>query len=250
MTTKYGQEVRRSGIVWTYACREVRGGSTHSEHSHPIALDINPPANPLKDDGVLRTDFGRFGIEDGVGFVNAFKEAGFRWGGDWSTDPSNTERVLRSNERKVRDGRVDPMHFEYVGPPARGGRPLLRRGDRGEWVGKLQRLLVERGLDPGPIDGVFGAKTEDAVKDFQGGASLGVDGVVGPGTWHALRRAPGARGVSWVLRWQRKPGASFQERVFYKFRELAAFMKSPRVRRAAQVAWERKAVEEEARRDG
>jgi peptidoglycan hydrolase-like protein with peptidoglycan-binding domain len=36
------------------------------------------------------------------------------------------------------------------------------------------------------VDGVFGPKTEAAVKDIQQSAGLTVDGVVGPQTWAAL----------------------------------------------------------------
>ena len=36
------------------------------------------------------------------------------------------------------------------------------------------------------VDGVFGPKTEAAVKDIQQDAGLTVDGVVGPQTWAAL----------------------------------------------------------------
>ena len=36
------------------------------------------------------------------------------------------------------------------------------------------------------VDGVFGPKTEAAVKDIQQSAGLVVDGVVGPLTWAAL----------------------------------------------------------------
>src|SRR5450631_2568543 len=44
-----------------------------------------------------------------------------------------------------------------------------------------------RNAKPGAtVDGVFGAKLETAVKDFQQGAGLPADGVVGPSTWAAL----------------------------------------------------------------
>jgi peptidoglycan hydrolase-like protein with peptidoglycan-binding domain len=36
------------------------------------------------------------------------------------------------------------------------------------------------------VDGVFGPKTEAAVKSFQQGEGLTVDGIVGPHTWQAL----------------------------------------------------------------
>ena len=36
------------------------------------------------------------------------------------------------------------------------------------------------------VDGIFGPKTEAAVKNFQQGHHLTVDGIVGPHTWQAL----------------------------------------------------------------
>lgn len=63
---------------------------------------------------------------------------------------------------------------------------IIRRGDRGDDVVKLQTALVRAGYDPGKIDGVFGPKTEEAVKRFQRAMSLTVDGIVGSRTWAAL----------------------------------------------------------------
>jgi peptidoglycan hydrolase-like protein with peptidoglycan-binding domain len=44
-------------------------------------------------------------------------------------------------------------------------------------------------------DGIFGSRTERAVKAFQRAKGLGVDGIVGPATYAkleaAMRRAPG-----------------------------------------------------------
>jgi peptidoglycan hydrolase-like protein with peptidoglycan-binding domain len=53
-------------------------------------------------------------------------------------------------------------------------------------VERLQRLLIERGFDPGIVDGIFGPITKKAVIEFQKAYSLLVDGIVGPQTWGAL----------------------------------------------------------------
>jgi hypothetical protein len=67
--------------------------------------------------------------------------------------------------------------------------PTLRRGSRGEQVKLLQEALNETpagaALDL-KVDGVFGAETEKAVRQFQADHGLTVDGVVGKKTWKAL----------------------------------------------------------------
>lgn len=63
----------------------------------------------------------------------------------------------------------------------------LRRGARGAEVRELQLLLQNWGYNPGPIDGIFGAKTEQAVLQFQRDQGLTPDGIVGPITWRALQ---------------------------------------------------------------
>lgn len=45
---------------------------------------------------------------------------------------------------------------------------------------KIQALLVDRGYDPGPVDGVFGSQTRQAIKEFQRTAQLPVDGYPTP----------------------------------------------------------------------
>lgn len=63
----------------------------------------------------------------------------------------------------------------------------LRRGARGPEVRELQRLLLGWGYNPGPIDGIFGRMTEQAVLQFQSDHRLTPDGIVGPITWQALQ---------------------------------------------------------------
>ena len=63
--------------------------------------------------------------------------------------------------------------------------PLVRRGDDVFPVRPLQQLLRARN-QPVTVDGIFGPRTEAAVKAFQGGEGLAADGVVGPMTWPRL----------------------------------------------------------------
>jgi len=63
----------------------------------------------------------------------------------------------------------------------------IKLGDTGDDVKRLQRVFVRmKVLLPADIDGVFGARTDQAVKDFQQSESLVVDGIVGPITWSHL----------------------------------------------------------------
>lgn len=137
-----------------------------------------------------------------------------------SVDPSNhTIRSIGGNEGDAgvvqEDGpynwRVggDPtgqVISGYVAPVGGGTPPLpvcpamIEYGSTGSLVVGLQSELnsnyAKKGFSNKPynfypplaVDGVFGPKTEHAVKDFQTAKNIGVDGIVGPQTWHALGR--------------------------------------------------------------
>lgn len=64
--------------------------------------------------------------------------------------------------------------------------PTLYWGSSGPDVSKVQSRLSDWGYYTGPIDGVLGNDTANAVKDFQAKNGLPVDGVVGDSTWAAL----------------------------------------------------------------
>ena len=71
------------------------------------------------------------------------------------------------------------------------GLPILRKGQHsGEPpVERLQFMLnFVKGTDDLDVDGIFGPKTEAAVRDFQQGENLSVDGIVGRQTWTTLLR--------------------------------------------------------------
>lgn len=65
---------------------------------------------------------------------------------------------------------------------------ILKKGSKNNQVKTLQRILYAMGyaLGSAPVDGVFGSKTEEAVRNFQAKHKLEVDGIVGEQTWAKL----------------------------------------------------------------
>ena len=67
--------------------------------------------------------------------------------------------------------------------------PLLRNGSQGKFVYLLQFILNQYGYNLS-VDGIFGTRTLNAVRDFQRNNSLSVDGLVGNNTWKTLLTLP------------------------------------------------------------
>ncbi|RKD30563.1 M14 family metallopeptidase [Thermohalobacter berrensis] len=65
---------------------------------------------------------------------------------------------------------------------------VLRLGSTGTDVMEIQSLLDKIGYNPGPIDGIFGYRIQQAVINFQRDNGLVPDGIVGPRTYSILER--------------------------------------------------------------
>ncbi|MFI7677165.1 N-acetylmuramoyl-L-alanine amidase [Actinophytocola sp. NPDC049390] len=105
----------------------------------------------------------------------------------------------------IADGLVGPATYRALKDATYrlGARPLaylVSSPVSGDDVMTLQERLLELGYDAGRANGVFGAQTEAALRNFQRDYGLTVDGICGAETVRALRQlSPRARGGSPVL---------------------------------------------------
>lgn len=83
----------------------------------------------------------------------------------------------------------------------------LRRGSRGSDVTNLQTALNALGYDCGTADGIFGAKTEAAVRNFQQANGLVVDGIAGKATQEALYAAESVPRATYTVTLRNVPQA-------------------------------------------
>jgi peptidoglycan hydrolase-like protein with peptidoglycan-binding domain len=96
---------------------------------------------------------------------------------------AKTEKAVKQYQRDrdlPADGIVGPQTWARLDPPT------VKQGASGDAVRLLQQFLADFGLDPGAVDGRFGAQTDTAVRQFQTDFFLVADGVVGPQTWAML----------------------------------------------------------------
>lgn len=76
------------------------------------------------------------------------------------------------------------------------GYPTTRRGSKGPYVCVAQDGLTTLGYNTGGLDGVFGANTQNAVRQYQTRKGIAVDGIIGPVTWRNLMADVVGRGAS------------------------------------------------------
>ena len=114
-----------------------------------------------------------------------------QWGSqELAQQGQNSTQILRNyygDVEVVPDAPIRGNQQSYPGTP-------LRQGSRGPFVTVIQTELnrISRNYPAIPkipnVDGIFGPKTEAAVRKFQEIFDLTVDGVVGKATWYALVR--------------------------------------------------------------
>jgi len=160
-------------------------GSYHMQQNAPgcdgygMAVDLRITGRGLSW-ARLHTIITTFGIRPTVRSENWHMQPGRMAGNrfDWFSYTAGREKPFQADTRSELQ-----KIAAYI---AELRRTVLRRGDRGVHVTSLQRFLEDQSYPAGTADGVYGRKTEKAVRMLQADAGLTVDGIVGPNTWNAL----------------------------------------------------------------
>ncbi|WP_010632776.1 peptidoglycan-binding protein [Sporolactobacillus vineae] len=108
---------------------------------------------------------------------------------------------------------------------------LIRKGDRGAAVKKLQKNLIKAGYSCGKAgaDGIFGEATESAVKKLQHAYKIAVDGIVGDQTCTELKKAlrkKSTKNVPYTV----KPGDTLSEIAAKHATTIAVLAKKNRIK--------------------
>ena len=105
---------------------------------------------------------------------------------------AKTKKALESyqkDKKLAQTGEADPATWAAINLVSSGMNigTSLKKGSSGTAVKHLQKALIGLGYLNGVADGKFGAKTAEAVKDYQRDYGLGVDGSAGKKTLTSIK---------------------------------------------------------------
>jgi peptidoglycan hydrolase-like protein with peptidoglycan-binding domain len=115
--------------------------------------------------------------------------------------PTSVKDETKKDETKKDENKktVQPPKPQWIQSPSedevKGGSKYVKAGMKGDFVKKIQKVLNDiatsegdTNLNVGKVDGYFGNKTKQALKNFQVSAGLKGDGVLGKDTYSVLFR--------------------------------------------------------------
>lgn len=183
-----------------YNCRAVRGGTTTSLHGEGRASDLGTPTSNTWSWGFaefLRLYSAELGIQCIIHNRKIWSSSG---GLGWRAysgvaahfDHLHVELTWAAARGGLTLARLRELYARHIGQGAsqpdsgaRAGDGVLERGDKGDAVGVLQRVMKRwypSALGYVDVDEDFGPDTERAVRYVQDRLGLKVDGVAGPQT--------------------------------------------------------------------
>lgn len=111
--------------------------------------------------------------------------------GVYGSDTAGAVRAMQEEHNLPVTGNVNDSTWELIDRlSASSSGNMLKQGDRGKRVIKLQNQLLLHGYNPGSSDGVYGAATAEAVRKLQAEEKLEKTGLADGNVWERLENAP------------------------------------------------------------
>lgn len=167
---RYAPWYGRGYVQLTWRDNYVRAGAT---------LGVDLTSNP---DRAMQPDIAASILVQGMKDGWFTGQAIGRYVNDRDKDYVQARRVINGTDC-ARQIATLAEAYEHALQPAASG--VMRRGMRGADVARLQSVLVDCGHDV-VVDGIFGQRTEMALRAVQRIAGLVADGIAGPVTWNFL----------------------------------------------------------------
>jgi peptidoglycan hydrolase-like protein with peptidoglycan-binding domain len=158
------------------------GGWRRGDPGIPDRIDDGVAEELIMGEPVLKRGSNDPAVQD---LQQALKALGYDPGAIDGVFGAGTESAVKAFQQAreiTADGIVGRVTWINI-DEADQSEPVLRMGSSGLPVRRLQSRMSAVGFDMGGVDGRFGPKTEQAVKQLQQQSELGADGVVGARTW-------------------------------------------------------------------
>ena len=183
-----GEEVKKLQedlIALGYSCGKAGADGSFGDDTHNAVVAFQRACG-LVQDGIVGTDTRKaLGVASVQAWMNRLINAALVVDGQYG--PKTKKALVMALQKcllEVYGCRIS-MDGSF-GPETKAACRLVAKGDKGLLVSILQAGLLVHGIQDTKIDAIFGAGTEEGVREFQKEACIRVDGIAGPETFEKL----------------------------------------------------------------
>ena len=179
------KQLQEDLIALGYSCGKAGADGFFGDDTHNAIVEFQKACG-LMQDGIVGTDTRKaLGVAVVQVWLNRLINAALIVDGQYG--PKTKKALIMALQKcllEVYGCRIS-MDGSF-GPETKAACRLVAKGDKGLLVSILQAGLLAHGIQETRIDAIFGAGTEEGVREFQQKAGIGVDGIAGPETFEKL----------------------------------------------------------------